>query len=64
MNDNNDRVYGVRSADDIALLTQADRDIARLTGVAGVDIIEHKKRVAAGDFKPGFLKPCSVIVLG
>lgn len=44
-------------------LTAADMEIARLTGIAGVDIIAHKKLEQTGAFKPGFEKPLKHILL-
>lgn len=44
-------------------LSQADLDVARLTGVAGVDIVAHRKLAATGAFKPGVEKPLKHILL-
>lgn len=44
-------------------LTAADMEIAALTGVSGVEIIEHKKLQQKGAFKAGFEKPLKHILL-
>ncbi|HVV50486.1 MAG TPA: hypothetical protein VHO06_12550 [Polyangia bacterium] len=45
-------------------LSAADVQISKLTGVSGEEIAAHKRRVAAGDFKPGKRPLMSVIHLG
>lgn len=44
-------------------LSAVELDICNRTGISGEEVIEHKKRVAAGDFKPGKKKPLATILL-
>lgn len=44
-------------------LSAIDLDMCTRTGISGEELVEHKKRVAAGDFKPGKKKPLTTILL-
>lgn len=45
-------------------LSAADVEVSRKTGVALVDVVEHKKRLARGDFDRVRSRPLSSIILG
>ena len=47
-----------------ATVTEAEAKIAMLTGVAHVDIIEHKRLSAQGKFKAGVERPLKYIIMG
>ena len=47
-----------------ATVTEAEAKIAMLTGVADVDIIEHKRLSAQGKFKVGVGLPLKYIIMG
>jgi phage I-like protein len=47
----------------VVALSAVELDMCARTGISGEEVIEHKKKAAAGDFKPGKKKPLATILL-